>query len=820
MKKPFFFNLLSGLTIVSLLLLNITSPVYSQEQAANDLDIRYSQRGLEVIELKILNKTVLPGGDIQADVEIVAKTALTYGMSITLERGTATGFAIEKFLNVKTVSIPLVGKRSLSLGRITFSPDAQLVIKLNKFGMYPDEEMYIGVFDLSTAITLFTGFGYLATTVKEFEDGCIDAALGLVSLLKNVGFDAATFATQLYRGDFNGALQTLGKMMAAIPESFSKFLVDQYKIEVPASTIKGLGDFLDKGMPIISVLPLMYDLVQKPREAQVEIQGVSQGSSAVDVMVTIDSSPSMYSDCYCYPDNPDGEDRIGPAKLAAKTLIDQMQAGDSIGVVSFGGYATLNYPLTAVTSETQTAAKNAIDSIYSINATSIGAGLESALNDYLIHGNPDNSHSILLISDGYENSYPYASNILPQLQSNDISVYSVGLGNTADASLLQSIATSTGGTYTFSPTPADLTAIYNRLAGKISGQQMVTSGEGDLLPGQTNSEQALIGTRSATFAVSWDNLTAGIDFSLLTPSGNVIDSDSPSFDAAVEYFETMGFAFYRIIAPETGSWIINVNSPVETTGEIHYTYTVSESTDLKMEAYASTNLIRPHEPVMINAMIYNSQGLITGANVNAEVDPSGDELAFYDDGTNGDAVAGDGIYSGIYHNTDETGNYRFFINASSSDFTRQAEVTVVVSNDATSIADLWVSHDDLPRSTLTMDQFSYTIVYGNSGPNSVENAIISEYLPDGFTFVSSSLGNPSVITESQIDWTIDYIPAYTSLSFTITLKAKPDTLLARDVTNTVSLSNPTSTTDAYTENNRSVMTANINYSVQLPLIIE
>lgn len=764
------------------------------------------------------DKTVLPGGDIQAQVEIVSKTTLTYGMSFALKEGSAAGAVIDELLDEKTASIPLVGQRTLSLGTITFSPDAVLTIHLNKFGVYQNEGLYIGVFDTATAIAHFYGLGDLAAGQQEFETGSIDAALSLVSLLTGAGFDSAGFAEQFSRLDYDGVFKTFGQMMVATPADFSDFLLSIYDITVSPVDISELGKLLIQGLPVASLRPMVYDYLQRPGEVQVDILGINQGAN-VDVILTIDTSDSMYPECLCYPDNPDGEDRIGAAKTAAKTFIDQMRGGDSVGVVSFGAQAVTNYALTPVTTESRMAAKNGVDAIYSIDSTSIGAGLRAAFDNYQAHGNPENAHSILLISDGYENYAPYASSVIPDLQNSQIAVYSIGLGNTADAKLLQTIATSTGGTYTFSPTPADLAAIYNRLAGKISGKQMVISGEDAISPGITGTKTALIGTREATFTVTWDDPAIEAGVTLIDPSGRVIDSSTPGSDSSVTHFTGPGITSYRITGPETGAWTLQIYSPADAGGDLHYFYSVNELTDLRMDVYANANLILPGEPIMVYAMLYNDQGLVSGADVTARVEPAGGLIELVDDGTSGDAASSDGIYTGRYENTAAAGNYKFLVDASRDDFTRQADITVVAALHLPQETDIWAVYHDGPPTLTSSGTVNFNIVYGNGGPNSIRDITVLETIPGGFTLESSSLGAPEKTADNRVYWKIDSLAAHTFESFSITLKKNTDFVFGGTVNNRLNIYPLNRGSDANVENNLLQMPVYRIYTSAMPVIL-
>ncbi|HEX3034048.1 MAG TPA: hypothetical protein VHT73_02810 [Thermodesulfobacteriota bacterium] len=87
MKRYVVFKAISVLTIVSLLITQFSQRALTQEQVQPYLDLKPSDRALEIVEVKLTNETVNPDGSISADVELVAKSALTYGLALSVENG-------------------------------------------------------------------------------------------------------------------------------------------------------------------------------------------------------------------------------------------------------------------------------------------------------------------------------------------------------------------------------------------------------------------------------------------------------------------------------------------------------------------------------------------------------------------------------------------------------------------------------------------------------------------------------------------------------------------------------------------------------------
>ncbi|MHA1834639.1 MAG: S8 family serine peptidase, partial [Candidatus Baldrarchaeia archaeon] len=148
----------------------------------------------------------------------------------------------------------------------------------------------------------------------------------------------------------------------------------------------------------------------------------------VDVVLLIDRSGSMG-----WPIS-----KIEDAKTAAKQFVDLMKIGDKVGVVSFESAVRVEYPLTEIiSSETKTSVKAKIDQIYPMGMTAMGDGLRKAYQQLVDHGNPSHPWAIVLMSNGWHNygtEHPY--DVIPDLKSKNIRVYTIGLGAGADSNLL------------------------------------------------------------------------------------------------------------------------------------------------------------------------------------------------------------------------------------------------------------------------------------------------------------------------------------------------------------------------------------------------
>jgi hypothetical protein len=193
--------------------------------------------------------------------------------------------------------------------------------------------------------------------------------------------------------------------------------------------------------------------------------------SPATIVHVIDKSSSMIASGY-----------VDATRSNARRMVDLMSLNDSIGIVSFNEAAAVELPLTAITSPGDyAAARSKVSAIAFGGATSIGAGIQSALSVLPASGA---RRSILLLSDGYENTPPTVASILPLVPAG-VPIHTIALGPTSDQALLQNIAVTTGGTYFFSPDELGLFQINNIAHGVIADADMVMeetirgSGTGD-----------------------------------------------------------------------------------------------------------------------------------------------------------------------------------------------------------------------------------------------------------------------------------------------------------------------------------------------------
>lgn len=156
---------------------------------------------------------------------------------------------------------------------------------------------------------------------------------------------------------------------------------------------------------------------------------------------------------------------IEDAKEAAKSFLDYLYfEKDRAGVVSFGSSATLDQSLTS-DKNLVIGAIDLIDAPYwPIQQTAIGDGIDLANQEFQDNGRAEAEWIQILLSDGKSNTGQDPLAAAQDAADENITIYTIGLGEDADEDTLKEIAGMTGGEYYYAPGGEDLEMIYNRVA--------------------------------------------------------------------------------------------------------------------------------------------------------------------------------------------------------------------------------------------------------------------------------------------------------------------------------------------------------------------
>lgn len=147
---------------------------------------------------------------------------------------------------------------------------------------------------------------------------------------------------------------------------------------------------------------------------------------------------------------------------------------------------------------------------------------------------------IVLLTDGEHHSGEDPSTVLPDLVDNGVRVYTIGIGSSVNSSLLQSIATTTGGTFyridpalSVSAQEFQIRTVLQEISGIARDNGGVVTTQPEAVPEGGRVELSVLiepGSEVATFGVTWrspdedgDNL---LILELVSPDGETITVDA------------------------------------------------------------------------------------------------------------------------------------------------------------------------------------------------------------------------------------------------------------------------------------------------------
>jgi pimeloyl-ACP methyl ester carboxylesterase len=149
------------------------------------------------------------------------------------------------------------------------------------------------------------------------------------------------------------------------------------------------------------------------------------------------------------------------------------------------------------------------------------------------------------------------------------------------------------------------------------------------------------------------SLEGDYSFSLINPSNVVIDSNSENYHSNNGVFGKI--SEYTISNPQAGNWQLIVDAA---TSDVTVLNEVSLISNKYINVVTEKNIYTVDESFLITTEFLEGTIPIKGATVSVELlkhDGSLDSLILFDDGTNGDTISNDGIYSNTYNGTNING---------------------------------------------------------------------------------------------------------------------------------------------------------------------
>ncbi|XP_006824532.2 calcium-activated chloride channel regulator 1-like [Saccoglossus kowalevskii] len=370
------------------------------------------------------------------------------------------------------------------------------------------------------------------------------------------------------------------------------------------------------------------------------------------VVLVLDTSGSM-----------DG-DRIQRLYQSATYFIEnRIEDGSFVGIVGFSSYAVILASMTELKYGYQRSEVSSKVPQEADGATSIGGGVRLALQ-VLQDGNvTSEGASLLLITDGVENTYPFLMNVMQEVYDSGVRVDTIAFTEAAQ-STLQQLSSNTGGLYNYVPEDDNSTAFIDSLAATINENPL---GNSDAIPITLSSSVISLTTSEMTYNdtlfldSSLGNRTlfsfifpnTVLDVALLSPTGAWIDKYYNGYVVNVEQrrvaIEIQGIA-------EAGMWKYIIYNSIGTSDNIKI---ILESRmqyeDVEpirvVGRLSKTTLNYDVDPqLVVRAEVKKGYSPVIGAHVTATVDtPSGQVvITLLDNGAGGDVIKNDGVYSAYF----------------------------------------------------------------------------------------------------------------------------------------------------------------------------
>ena len=377
---------------------------------------------------------------------------------------------------------------------------------------------------------------------------------------------------------------------------------------------------------------------------------------SIRAVVCLDRSGSMYGT------------PMDTAKAGANLFIDLTAESDELGVSSFADNASVDYGIHLMSPANKTAAKSIVDGLEASGLTNIGGGLQTSLGMITGQGEQVSNEVIVLLSDGQHNTGTSPTSVIPALVARGVTVYTIGLGSGADASLLSQIASATNGKYFFASGAGSLQAHFNSIFSDMRNDGVIASESEYISYDQVDTYTIPVDAYTQaggeqTIVLTWDYGT--LDLVVRRPDGSVVHDGDPD---VMSHLEDTLSELYRLSSPAAGNWMVDVVSISS-----YADYDLQISSTAKSGVLVTTSADEAQygygEPVRIKTSVLapasgSTQAQRTvGASVSGVVELDGYEVAaitLYDDGdpAHGDDRANDGVYTNYYTAPDE-GNYTF-----------------------------------------------------------------------------------------------------------------------------------------------------------------
>ena len=386
-------------------------------------------------------------------------------------------------------------------------------------------------------------------------------------------------------------------------------------------------------------------------------------SNDVRVVLVLDESGSMGAE------SPTRMERL---KVAAGDFIATAENNTQLGLRSFATDAETSSGrqnvAVAALGGNRSNWTNAVTALTPSTRTNIGAGLQKAKDMIVAAGGVTANTYVVLFTDGLNNEPGTPANAAADLQAKVADLMASGIpvfvtctgGDLGLQSQCAEIASGTGGFFSDSADASRLPQNFVDFHESITGHQGISSVETTLSKMTQSSPPSFFvdeGSESASFSLLWKDSGANARGLMVDPNGKQYPMQPIPQGAYV-----------RVPKPVSGQWQMRIDAGGADSPATARGYVLNRINRLVVSTRWPTR--RPGEEMYVYAFPKSKGGNITqpGAKLVARVtrpDGSTDTLELRDEGrdapNHGDDVAGDGVFTGVYKNTNLKGAYGFQI---------------------------------------------------------------------------------------------------------------------------------------------------------------
>jgi hypothetical protein len=313
----------------------------------------------------------------------------------------------------------------------------------------------------------------------------------------------------------------------------------------------------------------------------------------LDLVQVLDHSGSMAG----YTSASMTDRKIDVLKFAAHHFVDLMDAdaGHQFGICKFSTTASTPFSLQPFTAFAKSLSHTSIDGVFATDMTSIGDGLQHAVDEFTSHGDPDHRKTILLVTDGKENTTPMITDVLPSIIGAGITVYPLGLGYSwgVDETRLVDLANNTGGDYRITDDDLMFRKYFIEILGAATDWTVAVDPILELTGGACDAVAVAVAVAIASsdtmaiFTAYWSDYDNAIALDVVTPGGNAYSLNSQTYVSEARYcFHQIDLKSIPAIQ-RIGTW--------------------------KMIVKADTNAVPPTEIVRVSASAFVKSGSVLDA---------------------------------------------------------------------------------------------------------------------------------------------------------------------------------------------------------------